>query len=177
MNLWLRVMVIGIFAYFRKKISANQTGTTHFYGMPHDVDINIHLNNGRYFEIMDLGRLDLTIRIGIFRDFFLNKWQPLVTSSMIRYHRSLVLFSKYQLNTKIIGIDQKFIYIQQDFIRRDELHARGVIKDCIVKNGQIIEPTMIQKKLGIDFKTEIPDWIKTWEDTNSNFLKYDRFGS
>lgn len=31
---------------------------------PGDLDINFHMNNGRYLTLMDLGRFNLTIRSG-----------------------------------------------------------------------------------------------------------------
>ena len=38
-----------------------------FRVLPGDLDVNVHLNNGRYLALMDLGRFDLLIRGGLLR--------------------------------------------------------------------------------------------------------------
>ena len=69
---------------------------------PTDLDINLHVNNGRYFTIMDLGRTDLIIRMGILRTMLKHGWMPVLTSSTIRFRRELRLFEPFDLETSII---------------------------------------------------------------------------
>jgi thioesterase superfamily protein len=38
--------------------------------LPHDLDLNFHVNNARYLSFMDLGRVDLMGRLGLFRFAF-----------------------------------------------------------------------------------------------------------
>lgn len=174
MNLWIRVLIVGILAFFRRKLHPTDISTTTFRVMPHDVDINIHLNNGRYLEIMDLGRLDMTIRMGLFSVFYLQHLTPVVVSSMIRYRRSLRLFQKYNVITKILGFNDRFIYIQQDFISNGELCARGAIKACLIQNGKMAHPGSIVDKFKIDIKSDLPQWLTDWDSANSALINHDR---
>ena len=89
MNLWIRVFTIFLMTFFRKKLSPKEIGVTKFMVLPHDIDLNIHLNNGRFLTFMDLGRLDFIMRAGLARVFLKMKWNPVVASATVRYRKSI----------------------------------------------------------------------------------------
>lgn len=82
--------------------------------MPADVEVT-RMNNGRYFTLMDLGRLDLTFRCGLLVPLVKHKWFPLVSSVTARYRRSLRLGERYELVTRLAAFDAKYWYMEQRF--------------------------------------------------------------
>ena len=42
--------------------------------LPNDLDTNLHLNNGRYLTLMDLGRVDLMLRMGVMGELRRRRW-------------------------------------------------------------------------------------------------------
>ncbi|MDB5490660.1 MAG: Mesenchymal stem cell protein, partial [Micavibrio sp.] len=60
MNLYLRVLIVIFRALFGQPmtdVTTPQRIRLRVY--PNDLDSNLHMNNGRYLTVMDLGRLNL----------------------------------------------------------------------------------------------------------------------
>ncbi len=58
---------------------------------PNDLDVNLHMNNGRYLTVMDLGRMDLLVRAGLWGPLLCHRWTALLGGATIRYKRPLGL--------------------------------------------------------------------------------------
>ncbi|MCW9001246.1 MAG: acyl-CoA thioesterase, partial [Rhodospirillales bacterium] len=71
----------------------------HFRVWPNDLDVNMHMNNGRYLTLMDLGRLDLIIRSGFLKVLMERKWAPVAGSAAIRFKRPLHPFERYTMRS------------------------------------------------------------------------------
>jgi acyl-CoA thioesterase FadM len=66
-NLLLRLLATLIGARRRSPLGPLDESVMTLRVLPTDVDANLHMNNGRYLSIMDLGRFDLTVRNGLLR--------------------------------------------------------------------------------------------------------------
>ena len=102
-----------------------------FRVMPGDLDINLHMNNGRYLQVMDLGRFDYIIRAGVYAPMRRQRWMPLVGSETIRFRRSLAPFQTYQLRTRLVCWDDKWFFFEQRFTARGQLHATAIVKGLL----------------------------------------------
>lgn len=109
---------------------------TSFIVNPLDLDLNFHMNNGRYLSIMDLGRLDLMLKGKIFWHLVRKGYYPVVTSESIRFRKSLQLFQKFELISHIESWDEKDFYMSQKFIQNGELIAEGHIKGRFKQRGR-----------------------------------------
>lgn len=123
--------------------------------LPNDLDTNMHMNNGRYMTIMDLGRIDMLIRNGMLKALRHNKWYPVVGSAKINFRRSLEPFQAYELKTRIIGWTDKWIYIEQDFVVGETLYAKGIVKTLFLHGRQKIASAELAKAIG--FEGESPE--------------------
>ncbi|MBF9235060.1 acyl-CoA thioesterase [Microvirga alba] len=103
MNLWLRVLHLIIASFFRSKLDpVNEVSRLSFRVWPHDLDTSLHMNNGRYWTLMDLGRADLMIRSGLWRPIMKHGWLPVVGAGQIRFRREMRLFQPFTLETRIL---------------------------------------------------------------------------
>ena len=102
-----------------------------FRVMPHDLDINFHMNNGRYLTLMDLGRVELMLRMGIFGHIIKKGWMPVVGGVEMLYKKPLAPFQRFRLETKVLAWDEKWFFIEQTFYVKDTLMARGLVKGLI----------------------------------------------
>lgn len=101
-----------------------------------DLDLNFHMNNGRYFSVMDLGRFDLILKNGNLLKLFRNGYYPLILSESMVFKRSLNYFNSYQLETQVVSWDEKFFYITQKFLKDGELVSSGHVRACFKKRGR-----------------------------------------
>jgi acyl-CoA thioesterase FadM len=107
-----------------------------FRVLPNDLDTNLHMNNGRYLTIMDLGRVDALLRSGLIKSVTREKWMPVIAGVSMIFRRSLSPFERYRLETRLIGWDEKWVYMEQTFIRKNgDLAARGYVKATFLKKG------------------------------------------
>lgn len=154
MNLYLRFLWLLIRRiYISKKISAFDACTTNFWVNPFDLDINFHMNNGRYLSIMDLGRIDLLLKAKSFWSLMLKGYYPVVASEGIRFKKALMPFQFFQIRTQIDYWNDKDFYIKQEFIQNKKVVAEGYIKARFLKRGHgSITTRELFKILGTDYK-------------------------
>ncbi len=134
MHLYLRVLWVFISSFFKPKIeSILETSVLKFKVLPNDLDFNMHMNNGRYLTIMDLGRFDLVLRAGLIKVMFKQKSVPILGSATIRYRLPLMPFQSYELRTRIVSWDDKWAYLEQRFViasgpKKDAVAAIALVK-------------------------------------------------
>jgi acyl-CoA thioesterase FadM len=92
-----------------------QDSVLHFRVWPNDIDLNLHMNDGRYISISGLGRADLLVRSGLLRKALKRGWAPVVGGAMIRYRREIRTFARFTLRSRIVGWDEKWVYIEHEF--------------------------------------------------------------
>ena len=172
LNLWGRLVYTLIAKRFRKKIEFMDTCITPFRVLPSDLDLNFHMNNARYFAWMDIGRLDLLSRSGMFSVMKRNNWFPVVADEKISFGRSLDLFDSVILETKLHGWDAKYFYIQQQFKKADEIYAGAMVKARILsKQKGPLETSEIMDMLNdSNKKPNIYPWLTEWKKSRLSLL-------
>jgi YbgC/YbaW family acyl-CoA thioester hydrolase len=130
MNLLGRLffIILKSLSYQRGAFHALDGASLCFRVLPHDLDINIHVNNARYLQWMDLGRFDFMNRLGIFRAALRNRWMPVLGGVNIRYHRPLHFLQRVELTTRVAGWDEKWFYMEQTFSREGKPIATAYAK-------------------------------------------------
>lgn len=110
------------------------TGRIHLTVLPTDLDALGHMNNGRFLSIMDLGRVDLLVRSGFFSIARKRRWFPLVGRISIEYRKPLLPWRRYTVETRIIGWDDRWFYLQQVFSLKDQVAAIAGVK-AMIRSG------------------------------------------
>lgn len=131
MNLYLRLLRVLLAATkSRERIDLLGGGSElPFRVLPGDLDLNLHMNNGRYFSLMDLGRVDLIARSGLLGVCLRSKWAPVLGAAKMAFLRPLSPFQKFSLRSRITGWDEKWFYIEQSFVTEDgTVAAIGTVK-------------------------------------------------
>ena len=141
---------------------------THFRVLPNDLDALLHVNNGVYLTLMDLGRIDLLLRSGVYHAIRKKGWYPVLAAETIRFKRSLTLFQKFTIRTCVIGWDERSIYLEQQFVSNGKLVAKAVVDARFLKKkGGSVTPAELMAYLNIDQSLpELPEWVATWVQSN-----------
>ncbi|WP_052045915.1 acyl-CoA thioesterase [Candidatus Paracaedibacter symbiosus] len=155
MNLYIRLLILYVKSFFSrtKSVHIKETTSINLTVLPNDLDLNWHMNNGRYLTIMDLGRIDYMMKTGLLKVILRNKWFPVVSASQICYFRPLTLFETYTLQTTLESWNGKWYIMTQRFEKNGKLYAvaiiRGIFRD---KKGPILISEIL-KAMDIDFET------------------------
>ncbi len=146
-----------------------------FRVMPADLDVNRHMNNGRYLQLMDLGRFDYIIRAGVFRELRRKRWMPLVGSETIRFRRSLPLFRTYRLHTRLVYWDDKWFFFEQRFTSRGELIASALVKGLLRGPGGNVSPVEALAAGGHRLAAPEPvDGLERWNEADAALFEVAR---
>lgn len=173
MNLIFRLLYIMLFSRFRRPVEIMQECATPFRVMPSDLDVLMHMNNGIYLSLQDLARTDYMIRAGAFSKIASRGWYPVVASEMIRFRRSLALFQKFELRTRLISWDDKYLYLEHKFVSRNEVMALGMIRARFLsKKGGAVSPQDLMRALDLDLvPPPFPPSLKEWLAADVNHSK------
>ena len=155
MNLWFRMLRIFWLSKFTKIITMWDESRIGFRVWPNDCDINMHMNNGRYLTLMDLGRTYFMAQLKMLWKLPKKKWLPVVGAVEIRYHRSLNPFQKFELVTRVLTWDTKWIYLEQRFEVEGKIYAVARLRALFIgPKGRV--PTDDVIRLIIDTVPQAP---------------------
>ncbi len=144
MNLYFRLIKLLIRIFFRRgDMNPMEPSYLKFRVLPSDCDPNFHLNNARYISFMDLGRFNHFGSWQVIKTIFLqHKYLAVIGSLNMTYIKELPPFAVVNLETKIIGWDEKYFYFEQKFRNeKDQLCTIGLARAIFIKSGQGPVPT------------------------------------
>ena len=128
-----------------------------------DLDTNIHMNNGRYLSLMDLGRVDMALRSGIYQTALRRRWMPVIGSAMVRFRRSLGPFQKFELRTRLVGWDDRWFFFEQRFESGDVLYALAQVRATFRSKGRALPPAEVLTAGGVSLSPPpLPPYLRLW---------------
>lgn len=137
MNLIFRMIYVLIAGMFRERLTpGNYVSELSLHVLPNDLDINMHMNNGRYLTICDLNRVDLFARSGLLRAMFKRGWIPVLAEHTMVYKKPLGLFASYDVRLEVTHWDEKFVYMKHTFTKDGRVMAEGTSKGCVYARGE-----------------------------------------
>ncbi len=136
---------------------------------PNDLDIFLHVNNGVYLTYADLGRTDLMLRSNVFHLIRKLGWYPVVAAETIQFKRSLTLGQRFTISTKIVGWDERSIYLEQRFEQNNKWVATALIDArFLAKKGGKVTPKEVYELIGYtDPAPVLPDYVHLWQKSVS----------
>ncbi len=164
MNLWLRLLLYLIRAPWLPAIkSSDDVSRIAFRVLPNDLDASLHMNNGRYLTLMDLGRLDFLVRTGLARVIWRNRWTPIGSSIVIRYRRELTLFQHFTIETRILSWAEASVVMEQVFVIlsgpfKGQIAARALFKGGIYSRAEksFIDIPRLMREIGVEATSPPP---------------------
>ena len=146
MSLIFRMIMLLIASKFKPRLPIKYPkNTLTLRVLPNDLDINLHMNNGRYLTIFDLSRVDMFIRTGLARTMQKEGWMPVIAEHTMKYKRSLKPFQKYRVTMEITGWDEKRFHMIHTFLVGDRIVAEGTSIGCIISKTGTISPEEVIK--------------------------------
>ena len=168
MHVILRTLLVLLKARRRPRLSVWDTASLPLRALPTDIDFAMIVNNGMYFSLMDLGRFDLLARSGFWDLMRRRRWTPVVQSEQIAFRKSIRLWQQFSIETRIMGVDEKCIWIEQRFVRDGEVYARAYLATRFVDAGGAVDLQdiidAVRDELGQPLPEDrtVPEWLHEW---------------
>ena len=141
MNLFLRLFYVLVTSVFRPRLPAGQaTSELTLLTLPNDLDINLHVNNGRYLTLCDLNRVDLFIRTGLARVMLKRGWMPIIAEHTMNYRKPLGVFKRFKATMQLTHWDGKHFFMTHRFSINENIIAEGTSKGVVRGKDGVIAP-------------------------------------
>mgnify|MGYP003551481861 CR=1 FL=1 len=136
MNLYFRLLLTWLRArFFSEPIALGNTIEMNLRVWPTDLDVNGHMNNGRYLTICDLNRVDIFARSGLLKAMFKRNWLPVIAEHTMTYKKPLGIFVNFKVKTEVTHWDEKYFYMKHVFTKDERIMAEGTSKGCVYARG------------------------------------------
>lgn len=167
MNLYFRLLLLTLRARLRpRRTSLWDEVRTPFRVVPTDLDPLRHVNNGKYLSMLDLGRYDLLTRSGFWQAASARGWFGVVAAQTITYKRSLTLGQRFVLTTRVLGMDERSVYLEQTFLRSGAVVARAVVQARFLhrEGGHVTPEELVGLAGPAPRDLTVPGWVRAWAD-------------
>lgn len=148
----------------KPSLGIHDVGRLNLRVVPTDLDVLGHMNNGVYFSLMDLGRMDLMIRAGMWKKLRGEGYYPVMANETMTFRKSLQPGMRFVLESRIVGYDDKAVYAEQRFVVRDEIYASAMTRARFLKkSGGTVSMAELSALAGVDAATfPPPAWVAEW---------------
>lgn len=172
MHMMLRTILIFLKKRFLSKTEFDAKSTVTMRVLPTDLDLLWHVNNGVYFSFMDFGRWDMIFRNGVYDLSMKNGWYSVVAGETIKFKKSLKLWDKFQIETQVIGHDEKYFFIRQKFLKSGELMATGLVKVRFLKRkgGTVSTKDVLEQFKNVEIENNATELSQEWFGIESKYL-------
>jgi acyl-CoA thioesterase FadM len=163
-HFFFRTLLQSVRGRFRSPLGVWDVASTPFRVLPTDLDLLKHMNNGVYLSVLDLARVDLLQRSGLYRSFMSRGWYPVVVAETISFRRSLELWERYTVETRLLGYDAKAAFVEQRFVVDGEICARAYIRARFLKRaGGVVTVAEMEALSGsAPDDGRMPEWLLGW---------------
>jgi acyl-CoA thioesterase FadM len=162
---WIRLGKAAIKTIGTRHVDLLSTTRVWLRVWPNDLDFNLHVNNGRYLTLADIGRMDWFVRTGVWQLARREKALPIVGDAIAKFRKDLRLFQTFCIDTRILGWDQRWGFLEHRFIREDRVLGVVAIRGVFKGPSGALEPGALLSKLGTSTESPpLPDWVVQWND-------------
>lgn len=129
-----------------------------------DLDLNLHLNNAKYLKFMDHCRLEHSVCTGLLDHMIRARCHAVVANTEISFVRELRPYQHFELQTRILGWDDKYMYYDQRFLSQEKLHTHALLRVVNLYGGKSISPQAMQEITGLNQTSPaLPEYVEQWK--------------
>jgi acyl-CoA thioesterase FadM len=131
---------------------------------PNDLDLNWHVNNGRYLALADIGRIDWFVRTGVLGVARQQRASPVVGDAIAKFRRDLKLWQAFEIHTRLLGWDRRWGFIEHRFVRDRRVlgvvAVRGIFKG---PDGPLVPGVLLAGLSHAASSPELPPWVNSFQ--------------
>jgi len=162
-NLYLRLIWTWLRALRKPRIRIGESIRMRLRVWPNDLDVNGHMNNGRYMTLTDLALIEYFTRAGLLRVALQRGWRPMLGGALISFRRGLKPLRAYDLCFAMTCWDERWSYLRFEFVHDGRTMATGCAKGAVVGRQGIVPSAEVLAALGLPAESPpVPAAIGSW---------------
>jgi len=146
-------------------LSLTETHVSRHICWPWDLDIWLELNNGRAMTLYDLGRSMNAQRVGLIGAISRRRWGMTMAGSTVRFRRRIRGFERFEMRSRAVCWDDKFIYLEQSMWKKNgECASHVMFRSAVTNSHGIVPPDKVLTEMGNSeaISPPMPEWIAAW---------------
>jgi acyl-CoA thioesterase FadM len=155
------------------------TVTQELRAWPWLCDMQGHVNNARYLDLLTDGRVEWLSRNGLLRSVLLKRLGFLVAGLAGVYRRPIPQFAPFTLQTRVAAYDERWLYYEQTFLlgpeQRGLVAARFLSRGVISSRGGALPPRESLRLCGVELpeagQTQAPLDLPAWSAAQEGCLE------
>jgi hypothetical protein len=157
-RLRIRLLWFMLSSYFQSKLSILDTSTVHLRVLFNDTDVR-KVSGDRYFALADLGWGNLYMRWGAFSRIIKGECAPVGQVLILKAREPLWLFQRFEIQTRVIWWDQRWVYFEQKFIHKGKTKVICMGKGGLLKGNKLLDVIDWIPSAGTRSKPEKPEQV------------------
>ena len=129
---------------------------------PWDIDPFRELNNGRTLTLYDLGRFELSERLGLIRLLKQNRWSFAVAGASVRWRHRVTMWQRMTMRTATLGWEGRWFYIGQSIAVDGRPVSSLLARTAIRSREGTVTGEQLAAALGTDWAPPLPGWVSAW---------------
>jgi acyl-CoA thioesterase FadM len=156
---WVRLIRVGFGLIGASRVDIFATTRVALRVWPNDLDLNLHVNNGRYLALADIGRLQWFMLSGALAVARRHQAFPVVGDAIAKFRRDLKLFQCFEIHTRLIGWDSKWGFIEHRFVRDRRVLGMVAVRGAFKGPDGLIDPGVLLAGLAHSARSPpLPEW-------------------
>ncbi|NVB40888.1 acyl-CoA thioesterase [Pseudenhygromyxa sp. WMMC2535] len=102
------------------------------------LDLNLHMNQAVYPQLVELGRVDWLVRSGAWAHWRAQSLNAVVADQRLVYRRELKLGQRYAIDTRCVGMDGRLLHMSSLILVGDRVHTRCEVKLIFIGPGGVL---------------------------------------
>ncbi len=148
-------------------IKIGETHVSHHMCWPWDIDIFLEMNNGRVLTLFDIGRITMFERMGFTEIMRKHKLAGTIAGSSVRYRRRVRAFHKFEMRSRIVGWDDRFVYAEQSMWRNGECTSHAMLRMAVTDRNGLVPIARLKDLIHGLPDLEMPQWIRNWAEADA----------
>jgi|SRR5215510_2101876 len=163
---WLRLFSVGLSLIDRSKVDLLATTRVRLRVWPNDLDFNLHVNNGRYLALANIGGAHWFVRTGSLGLFRKRKAFPVIGGAIAKFRHDLKAFQTFEIHTRLIGWGSKWAFFEQRFVRKERVLGVVAVRAVAKAPSGPIDPQLLTAELGHNAPSpELPEWVRRFDQS------------
>jgi len=160
---WIRFAKAALSTAGNSRVELLSTTRVWMRVWPNDLDFNLHVNNGRYLTLADIGRMDWFVRTRLWAIAREENALPVVGDAIAKFRKELGVLQKFCIETRMLGWDERWGFIEHRFVRGGRVLGVVAIRGVFKGSNGPVRPSVLLAKLGLNADSPaLPQWIVEW---------------
>jgi acyl-CoA thioesterase FadM len=164
MNLYLRLLWTLLRSWRLPRLPVDALLQRKLRVLPNDLDINMHMNNGRYLTVIDLLLIEFFVRTGYAKLMLQQGWKPMSGGAIITYRKGLMPFETYTVRFRFSGSNEIWNFMHFEFVNaQGKVCAAGYMKGAAVSKQGLVKNAHAYELLGMEpLSHSQPEAVRHW---------------